>query len=121
MMRNLAFISVTMVLVWPAVYFAIPGLGYPLQLWAIITSASISAIFAGSIVLLGESIIEDIVLVGILLLLTTALGFAAPKIKFIFVCVIIAGLVGIVMSHINQFVANKVKPDALKRTHQHGG
>jgi hypothetical protein len=79
MMRNLAFISVTMVLVWPAVYFAIPGLGYPLQLWAIITSASISAIFAGSIVLLGESIIEDIVLVGILLLLTTALGFAARR------------------------------------------
>jgi hypothetical protein len=111
-MRDLIFIIVTLILVWLAVYFAIPESGYSLQLWAIITCASISAVFAGLIVLLGEGIIEDIVKVGILVGLSAALGFTTPKIGFLLVCTIISGFAGIVMNHINQFVANKLSKSA---------
>lgn len=74
-MRDLIFIIVTMILVWLAVYFAIPGLGYSPQLWAIITCASISAILSGLIVLLRESVIEDIVKVVFIVVLLLSAHF----------------------------------------------
>jgi hypothetical protein len=107
-MRDLKFIILTVILVWLAVFFAMLGLGYSPQLWAIITFASISAIFSGSFVLLGESIIEDIVKVVIFVVLSAVLGLNTLKIEFLFVGAIISGFMGIVMNHINQFIANRV-------------
>jgi hypothetical protein len=106
-MRNLIFCIVTIILVWLAVYLAIPGLGYPVRLWVLITSASVSAIFAWLIVLLGESVVEDIVKLVILAVLSAILSTNSPKLEFVFACTMIAGILGIVMNHINQFAAGK--------------
>jgi len=106
-MRDLIFIIVTIILVWLLMYFALPILGDSPQPWAIITHASIAAIFSGLLVLLRESIIEDIVKVVVFVVLSALLGLTTLKIGFLFVGAIIAGFIGIVMNHINQFIANK--------------
>jgi hypothetical protein len=97
-----------MAIVWPVVFLALPPAGFFLANWALMVSASVSALFAGVLVLLGETIVEDIVKVGMLLLLSGILWFAAPKIGFVFICALSSGFIGVIMNQINKALSNKV-------------
>ncbi len=107
-MRNVVFIVMTMAIVWPIVFFALPPIGFPLVNWALVASASVSAVFAGLLVTLGETIIENIVLICILLVLSGILWATTPKVGFIFVCVLSSAFVGVLMNQINKAIANRL-------------
>lgn len=108
-MRNAVFIVTTMAIVWPIVFFALSPMGFPLEIWALVAAASVSAVFAGLLVMLGETIIENIILVCILLVLSGVVSTTTPKLGFIFVCVFSSAFVGVLMNQINKAIANRLR------------
>lgn len=106
-MRNAVFIVMTMAIVWPIVFFALPPIGFPLEIWALVASASVSAVFAGLLVMLGETIIENMILVCILLVLSGVVSTTTTKLGFIFVCALSSAFVGVLMNQINKAIANR--------------
>ena len=101
-MRDIFSISIAMTMVWFVVFFSIPELGYPIQAWTVLVSASLSAVYAGVIVLLGETIIEDGIKVAMFLVLSAVAWYADSSFSFILVCVVTAGGIGTVINHINR-------------------
>lgn len=101
-MRNFLFILIAVTLVWTLAYFTMLELGYPIQKWTILLSASLAAIYAGLFVLLGETIIEDGLKIALFLILSGIAWFADPTFSFIFICVVIAGGIGTVLNQINR-------------------
>jgi hypothetical protein len=101
-MRDVIFIIITMVIVWSVVFFALPQAGFPLANWALVVLASLSAIFSGLLALMGQTIVEDIVIVGILLILSGILWFT--EIGFVSICALSSGFIGVFMNQINKAV-----------------
>lgn len=95
------------ILAWLVVYFWIPTFGYSLSSYWMILLASISALFSMLLVFLGESVIEDIVKVVLLLILSALLWATKDERGFIFICTAIASASGILLNHANQWVADK--------------
>lgn len=76
-------------------------------MWILIVSASVGGIFAGLLVLLGETIIEDIIKVAILSVISGTLWATTPKLGFVFISAVISGVTGTVINQISQYAANK--------------
>lgn len=91
-----------MTMVWFVVYFSISELGYPIHVWTVLVSVSVSAVYAGVIVLLGETIIEDGIKVAMFLVLSTIAWYADSSFSFVLICVVTAGGIGAVINHINR-------------------
>jgi hypothetical protein len=102
MARELRFVLLAMVLVWPSIYFLLPAAGYPLKQWVLLVVASVTALYAGVIVFLGETFIEDVVKIGIFLILTGILWYTEPRAGFVFVCALAAGVTGTLLNLVDR-------------------
>lgn len=107
-MRDTVFIVMTMAIVWSVVFFALAPMGYPLENWALVASASVSAVIAGVLVWHGETVFENILLGCMLLMISGVISTSAPNRGFIFVCGLCSVIVGVIMNQINQAIANKL-------------
>lgn len=101
-MRSLMFIFLIGAITWGLVYFLIPLFGYPLKSSFLMICASLSALYAAGVTVMGESIIEDVVklvmivaIAGVLLLLDVRFGF-------VMVCALTAGIAGLSVNQINR-------------------
>ena len=74
---------------------------------ALIITASVAGIFSGLIVLLGEVVIEDIVKIGMLLILTGILWATTPKLGFIFISACISCGTGMILNQANKCAASQ--------------
>jgi hypothetical protein len=109
--------SLLLSLLWLVVpvYFSIPAFGYPLSAYWLILLASISALFSILLVLLGESVIEDIVKVVLLLTLSSLLWATKGELGFIIICTVVASASGMLFNHANQWFAG----EQIQRTRPH--
>jgi len=82
-------------------------MGFDIKLWVLIVSASIGGLFAGFIVLLRETVIENIIMVVIVLVLAGILSGTKPGFGFVFISALLSGVIGTITNHINQYAANK--------------
>ena len=96
-----------MLIAWFTIFFVVPVLGFDIKTWVLIVSASIGSIFAGLLVLLGETVIENIVLMVIVLVLAGVLWGTTPDLGFVFMSALISGVIGVITNQINQYVASK--------------
>ena len=83
-------------------------MGFDIKMWALILSAAIGGLFAGLLVLLGETVFENIILVIVLLVISGAVSGANPNLRFIFITTLLAAVIGTTTNLINQYVANKL-------------
>ena len=96
-----------LLITWVAIFFIVPVTGFDIKMWVLIVSSSIGGIFAGLLVLLGETIIENIILVVILLVLAGILWGTTPRLGFIFVSALLSGVIGVHLHPITPYAANK--------------
>jgi len=114
-MRETSYILLALLITWLGIFVIVPVIGSDIKLWELVVSAFIGGIFAGLLVLLGESVIEDIIKVVILLILGGAFGAATSRLGFIFISALLSGVTGAVINQINQYAANKrMQTDASK-------
>ena len=92
---------------WFAIFFIVPLVGFDVKLWILILSASIGGLFAGLLVQLGETVIENIILVLVFLVLAGVLWGYKPSLGFIFISVLISSVTGVITNHVSQYAANK--------------
>ena len=104
-----------MLITWLAIFFIVPVMGFDIKMWLLIVSASIGSVFAGILVLLGETVIENIILVGVFLVLAGVLWGTKPSLGFIFISALISGVTGAITNQFYQYAANKaLQSDAAK-------
>lgn len=103
----MTYILIALLTTWVAIFFAIPEAGFDVEMWVLIVSASIGGIFSSLLVLLGESIIEDIVKLVIMLVLSGIVWGTNPKLGYIFISILISGGMGAIINQINQYATNK--------------
>ena len=109
-----------MLITWFAIFFIVPVMGFDIKMWVLIVSASIGGIFTGFLVLLGETVIENIILVVILLVLAGVLWGTTPSLGFIFISALLSGVTGAITNQINQYTANKhFKNDSARKRASH--
>jgi hypothetical protein len=106
-MREIICALLGMLITWFAIFFIVPVMGFDIKMWVLIVSASIGGMFTGFLVLLGETVIENIILVVILLVLTGVLWGTTPSLGFIFISALLSGVAGAITNQINQYAANK--------------
>jgi hypothetical protein len=106
-MRETSYILLAFLFAWLAIFLIVPVAEFDITLWELVVSASVGGLFAGLLVLLGESVIEDIVKIVLLLILGGILWGTTPRLGYIFVSALVAGLTGAVINQINQYAANK--------------
>jgi hypothetical protein len=114
-MRDTGYIILALLITWLEIFIVVPVVGADTALWELVMSAFIGGIFAGLLVLLGESVIEDIIKVVILLILGGAIGAITSRLGFILISALLSGVTGVVINQINQYAANKrMQTDASK-------
>lgn len=105
-----------MLITWSAIFFIVPVMGFDINMWVLIVSASIGGILTGFLVLLGETVIENIFLVVILLVLTGVLWGTKPGLGFIFISALLSGVIGMITNQINQYLVNQaLQSDAAEQ------
>ena len=77
-MRDAVFIAMTMAITWLIVFFALPATGFPLEPWGLVAAASLSALFAALLVMLGETIIENAIVLCVVLVLAGVVSTTSP-------------------------------------------
>ena len=103
----MTYITIAFLTTWVAIFFAIPEAGFDIELWLLIVLASIGGILSSLLVLLGESVIEDIVKLLIILVLSGIASGTNPKLGYIFISTLISAVLGVIINQINQYAANK--------------
>ena len=103
----MTYITIAFLTTWVAIFFAIPEAGFDIELWLLIVLASIGGILSSLLVLLGESVIEDIVKLLIILVLSGIASGTNPKLGYIFISTLISSVLGVIINQINQYAANK--------------
>jgi hypothetical protein len=106
-MHKKIYTRLGILITWFAIFFIVPLVGFDIKLWVIILSASVGGLFAGLLVLLCETVIENIFLVAIVLVLAGVLWGYYPSLGFIFISALLSGVIGTITNHINQYAANK--------------
>ena len=101
------YISLGILITWIAIFLIVPLVGFDINLWVLILSASIGGLFSGLLVLLGETVIENIILVLVFLVLAGVLWGHKPSLGFIFISVLISSVIGVITNQVNQYAANK--------------
>lgn len=103
----MTYILIALIITWVAIFFAIPEAGFDIEKWVLIVSASIGGTFSSLLVLLGESVIEDIVKLVMMLVLSGIVWVTNPKLGYIFITILISGGMGAIINQINQYAVNK--------------
>jgi hypothetical protein len=106
-MREIICALLGMLITWLAIFFIVSVADFDIKLWELVVAASVGGIFACLLVLLGESVIEDIVKIVILLILGGVLWATTPRLGYIFISALLSGVTGAVINQINQYAANK--------------
>ena len=106
-MRETHYILLALLITWLEIFVIVPVIGFDIKLWELVVSAFIGGIFAALLVSHGESVIEDIIKVAILLILGWLLGAEKPRLRFIFISALLSGVTGAIINQINQYAANK--------------
>lgn len=106
-MREARHILLAMFITSLAACFAVPAAGFDIKTWVLILSALISGLFAGLLVMLGETVIEDLVKIAIVLCLTGVLWGSKPGLGFVFVSALVSCVVGAIFNQIHQYTANR--------------
>ena len=106
-MREKICTLLSMLITWFAIFFIVPVMGFDIMMWVLIVSASIGGIFAGFLVLLGETVMENIILVLILLVFAGVLWGTTPSLGFIFISALLSGVIGAITNQINQYAADQ--------------
>ncbi len=106
-MRETKYALIALAVTWLAIFFIVPAADFDIKLWKLFVSASIGGIFACLLVLLGESVIEDIVKIVIPIILGGVLWGAGPELGYVFISALISGVTGAVINQINQYATNK--------------
>lgn len=115
-MREISCVLLGLLIAWFGISFLLPAAGFNTKMWILVVSASVGGIFAGLLVLLGATIVEDAVKVVFLLVLTGILWATTPKLGFVFLSAVISGVTGAVMNQICQYAANRaLQSDAAKK------
>ena len=100
-------IHLEILITWFAIFFIVPLVGFDIKLWVLILSASIGGLFAGLLVQLGGTVIENIILVLVFLVAAGVLWGYYPSLGFIFISVLISGVIGVITNQVYQHAANK--------------
>ena len=90
-----------------AIFFVVPHMGFGVKPWILILSAFIGGLFAGFIVLLRETVLENIIMMAIVLVLAGILSGTKPDSGFVFISALLSGVIGTITNQINQYAANK--------------
>jgi hypothetical protein len=106
-MREKFYTRLGILITWFAIFFIVPLMGFDINIWVLIVSASIGGLFAGLLVQLGETVIENIMLVAIVLVLAGVLWGEKPSLGLIFISALLSGVIGAIINQINQYAANK--------------
>ena len=106
-MRGKIITRLGMLITWFSIFFIVPLMGFDVKLWALILSASFGGLFSGLLVQLGETVIENIFLVAIVLVLAGVLWGYYPSLGFIFISALLSAVIGTITNHVNQYAANK--------------
>ena len=106
-MREKFYTRLGILITWFAIFFIVPLMGFDINIWVLIVSASIGGLFAGLLVQLGETVIENIILVAVVLVLAGVLWGKNPSLGFIFISALLSGVIGAIINQINQYTANK--------------
>ena len=106
-MHEKIYISLGMLITWFAILFIVPFVGFDINWWVLILSASIGGLFSGLLVLLGETVIENIILVLVFLVLAGVLWGHKPSLGFIFISILISSVIGVIINQVNQYAADK--------------
>lgn len=101
------YIRLGILITWFAIFFIVPLAGFDIKLWVLILSASIGGLFAGLLVQLGGTVIENIILVLVFLVAAGVLWGYYPSLGFIFISVLISGVIGVITNQVNQYAATK--------------
>jgi hypothetical protein len=106
-MREKMFTLLGILITWISIFFVVPHMGFEIKMWVLIVSAFIGGLFAGFIVLLRETVIENIIMVVIVLVLAGILSGTKPGFGFVFISALLSGVIGTITNQINQYLANK--------------
>lgn len=106
-MREKMFTLSGILITWISIFFVVPYMGFEIKMWVLIVSALIGSLFAGFIVLLRETVIENIIMVAVVLVLAGILSGTKPGFGFVFISALLSGVVGTVTNQINQYAAHK--------------
>ncbi|QKT03758.1 hypothetical protein HUS23_07975 [Ectothiorhodospiraceae bacterium 2226] len=108
-MRDGLFISITLALVAAVVLWLVPWMGFSIAPKALWWLAGGAALFAGLLVLLGESIVEDGIKVGFMLACAGVLWLSDARLAVFFVIVLLSGAAGMAMNQLNRFTARRAR------------
>ena len=103
----MTYILIAILTTLVTIFIAIPEAGFDIKMWVLIVSASVGGMFSGFLVLLGQSVIEDIVILLTLLVLAGVLWGTNPELGYIFISILISGGTGAIANQIYQFTPNK--------------
>ena len=106
-MREIIITLLGILATWFAIFFVVPLMGFDIKLWILIVSASIGGLFAGIILLLRETVIENIIMMVFVLVLAGIVSGTKPGFGFVFISALLSGVIGTITNQINQYVANK--------------
>jgi hypothetical protein len=106
-MHEKIYTRLGILITWFAIVFIVPLVGFDIKLWVLILSASIGGLFAGLLVQLSETVFENIILVLVFLVLAGVLWGYNSSLGFIFISVLISGVIGVITNQVNQYAANK--------------
>jgi len=105
-MHEKIYISLGILITWFAIFFIVPLVGFDIKLWELILSASIGGLFAGLVVWHGETVIENIVIVGVVLVLAE-IWSGKFGLRYIFISALISGVIGVIINQVNKYATNK--------------
>jgi hypothetical protein len=106
-MREKIITLLGILITWISIFFVIPLIGFEIKMWVLIVSAFIGSLFAGVIMFLQETVIENIFMVALVLVLAGVVSGTKPGLGFIFISALLSGVIGTITNHINQYAANK--------------
>lgn len=107
-MRENIFILAAILFTWLAIFFIVPFMGFDIKMWGLILSATIGGLFAGLLVLPGETVIENIILVIVLLVISGVVSGENANLRFIFITALLAAVIGTMINLINQYITNNM-------------
>ena len=106
-MHEKIYTRLGILITWFVIFFIVPLMGFDINIWVLIVSASIGGLFAGLLVQLGETVFENIILVLVFLVLAGVLWGYNSSLGFIFISVLISSVIGVITNQVNQYAANK--------------
>lgn len=103
----MSYTIIGLITTWVAIFISIPAVGFDVEVWVLIVSASLGGVLSSLFVLLAESVVEDVVKLVMMLVLSGVVWGMNPALGYIFVAVLISGGLGAITNQIGQYAANK--------------